>query len=109
MRSPGAIISSSGDKGGDACQSIFLKEPNEIDNRIGNILFTNDNNTYGQEGKLSCPKCHTKIGHYHWYGAQCSCGTWIDAPAIQIPKTKIDTMLVLTTNTAPTAIFVQIS
>lgn len=26
------------------------------------------------EGKLHCPGCKGKIGHWHWQGSQCSCG-----------------------------------
>eukprot|EP00804_Cyclotella_cryptica_P012776 CCRYP_010549-RA/>CCRYP_010549-RA protein AED:0.12 eAED:0.08 QI:0/-1/0/1/-1/1/1/0/436 len=44
------------------------------------------------EGKLHCFKCDTKIGHYSWTGAQCSCGTWV-TPAIMIPMSKVDEML----------------
>jgi dual specificity phosphatase 12 len=43
------------------------------------------------EGKSSCPKCDTKVGHWNWSGAQCSCGTWV-VPAIQIPKSKVDVL-----------------
>jgi dual specificity phosphatase 12 len=43
------------------------------------------------EGKLHCFKCETKIGHYSWTGAQCSCGTWV-TPAIMIPMSKVDEM-----------------
>jgi dual specificity phosphatase 12 len=43
------------------------------------------------EGKLACPKCASKIGHWKWAGAQCSCGTWV-TPAIQIPASKVDTI-----------------
>ncbi|KAL3811304.1 hypothetical protein ACHAXA_007166 [Cyclostephanos tholiformis] len=45
----------------------------------------------GVEGKLHCPKCRTKVGHYSWTGAQCSCGTWV-TPAIMIPLSKVDEM-----------------
>jgi dual specificity phosphatase 12 len=45
----------------------------------------------GVEGKMHCPKCRTKVGHYSWTGAQCSCGTWI-TPAIMIPSSKVDEM-----------------
>lgn len=41
------------------------------------------------EGKLTCPRCSHKIGHWKWAGAQCSCGTWV-TPAIQIPVSKVD-------------------
>jgi len=47
--------------------------------------------TDDMEGKLHCFKCQTKIGHYSWTGAQCSCGTWI-TPAIMIPMSKVDEM-----------------
>jgi dual specificity phosphatase 12 len=43
------------------------------------------------EGKLACTKCASKIGHWKWAGAQCSCGTWV-TPAIQIPASKVDTI-----------------
>ena len=46
----------------------------------------------GMEGKLHCLQCKTKIGHYSWTGAQCSCGTWV-TPAIMIPMSKVDEML----------------
>lgn len=45
----------------------------------------------GVEGKLHCPKCNTKVGHYSWTGAQCSCGTWV-TPAIMVPLSKMDEM-----------------
>lgn len=35
------------------------------------------------EGKLSCPKCATRLGTYCWAGAQCSCGAWV-TPAFQV-------------------------
>ena len=41
------------------------------------------------EGKLKCPKCSFKLGHWNWSGGQCSCGTWV-CPSIQIPTSKID-------------------
>ena len=44
------------------------------------------------EGKLHCFHCKTKIGHYSWTGAQCSCGTWV-TPAIMVPMSKVDEML----------------
>ena len=44
------------------------------------------------EGKLACPHCNFKLGHWNWSGAQCSCGTWV-VPAIQIPMGKVDVIL----------------
>ena len=43
------------------------------------------------EGRIHCFKCNTKLGHYSWTGAQCSCGTWV-TPAIMIPCSKVDEM-----------------
>lgn len=40
-------------------------------------------------GKLSCPRCDSKLGNWSWSGAQCSCGTWV-VPAIQIPCSRVD-------------------
>jgi len=60
------------------CQSIFLGTASD---------WMGDMNE--AEGKFSCPKCSTKLGHYSWSGAQCSCGTWV-VPAIQVPASKVD-------------------
>jgi dual specificity phosphatase 12 len=49
------------------------------------------------EGKLTCPRCSHKIGHWKWAGAQCSCGTWV-TPAIQIPASKVDVVAPVPTN-----------
>jgi dual specificity phosphatase 12 len=64
------------------CQSIFCSEA---------VLEWLSPNGQDIEGKLACPKCSFKIGHWRWSGAQCSCGTWL-TPAIQIPTSKVDTM-----------------
>jgi dual specificity phosphatase 12 len=65
---------------GTSCANHFLSSPlpwmNELD---------------GMEGKLHCHKCQTKVGHFSWTGAQCSCGTWV-TPAIMIPLSKVDEM-----------------
>lgn len=71
-----------------ACQSIFCS----VD-----VLEWLSENGQSIEGKLSCPKCSFKIGHWRWSGAQCSCGTWV-TPAVQIPVSKVDTILPITTN-----------
>lgn len=42
-----------------------------------------------QEGKLSCPKCNSRLGNFHWAGQQCSCGAWI-TPSFQIHKNRLD-------------------
>jgi len=46
---------------------------------------------YDVEGKLTCPNCSFKVGHWNWSGA-CFYGTWV-VPAIQIPLGKIDVVL----------------
>mmetsp|Transcript_8232 Transcript_8232/g.20248 ORF Transcript_8232/g.20248 Transcript_8232/m.20248 type:complete len:429 (+) Transcript_8232:170-1456(+) len=61
-----------------SCQNHFIAEPLSWMNECG-----------GLEGKLHCPKCNTKVGHYSWTGAQCSCGTWV-TPAIMLPLSKVD-------------------
>lgn len=63
------------------CSSLFLQ--NGLD-WMGDISSS-------VEGRLACPKCRTKIGHWKWAGAQCSCGTWV-TPAIQVPFSKVDTI-----------------
>jgi dual specificity phosphatase 12 len=68
-----------------ACQSLFCNET------VLNWLAAPGQDIHDMEGKLVCPKCSTKIGHWKWAGAQCSCGTWI-TPAIQIPNSKVDTL-----------------
>ena len=50
-------------------------------------------NEYDVEGKLTCPNCSFKVGHWNWSGA-CFYGTWV-VPAIQIPLSKIDVVLPL--------------
>jgi dual specificity phosphatase 12 len=73
--------------GGSRCQSLFCDE---------SVLewLAPRGAEYDAEGKLSCPKCSFKVGHYNWSGAQCSCGTWV-VPAIQIPLGKVDVILPL--------------
>ena len=71
-----------------ACQSVFCGEP---------VLKWLSPSGQDTEGKLTCPKCSFKIGHWRWAGAQCSCGTWI-TPAIQIPVSKVDTVSPISTS-----------
>jgi dual specificity phosphatase 12 len=62
------------------CQSIFCTD---------SVLAWLSPSGQDIEGKLACPKCLHKVGHWKWAGAQCSCGTWV-TPAIQIPVSKVD-------------------
>lgn len=64
--------------GSHQCQSYFLKDGLEW---MGDLSLG--------EGKFGCPKCHSKLGTWHWSGAQCSCGTWV-VPSIQVPKSRVD-------------------
>jgi dual specificity phosphatase 12 len=41
------------------------------------------------DGRLECPKCHSKVGGYAWQGQQCSCGKWI-TPSFSLAKSKVD-------------------
>lgn len=70
-----------GGVGPGSCQSYFLSA-NGLD-------WMGD--TSANEGRFQCPntKCNTKLGTWHWAGAQCSCGTWV-SPAIQVPFSKVD-------------------
>jgi dual specificity phosphatase 12 len=74
------------------CESLFLS--NGLD-WMGDI-------SAAVEGKFSCPKCCTKIGHWKWAGAQCSCGTWV-TPAIQVPNSKVDNVAPYNNETNPPA------
>ncbi|KAF9081986.1 dual specificity phosphatase 12 [Mortierella sp. AD031] len=59
------------------CQSYFI-EPVEWIQEL-----------HGMEGKISCPKCDSKLGTFNWSGEQCSCGTWV-TPAFMMHKGKVD-------------------
>ena len=43
------------------------------------------------EGKLCCPKCDAKVGHFNWVGIRCGCGAWV-APAEDVQSAKVDVM-----------------
>src|SRR5690554_6802729 len=55
------------------CQSYFI-EP---------VEWIQD--LHGLEGKISCPKCDSKLGTFKWSGGQCSCGSWV-TPAFMMHK-----------------------
>ena len=61
------------------CSSLFL-EP---------LKWMEDVEKGGNDGKLSCYKCKTRLGHFSWSGAQCSCTHWV-TPAFQLHKSKVD-------------------
>jgi dual specificity phosphatase 12 len=66
------------------CQSLFCDE--------SVLHWLSSSSSSLLEGRLSCFKCSNKLGHWKWSGSQCSCGTWV-VPAIQIPLSKVDTIL----------------
>jgi len=61
------------------CSSYFLQEPPEW------LVFSGG----GTEGKLSCPKCDTRIGNWNWSGVKCSCSEWV-TPGFQLHCGKMD-------------------
>jgi dual specificity phosphatase 12 len=70
-----------GGAGPSSCQSFFLTDKG--------LDWMGDMS--GMEGRFNCPKCKSKLGTWHWAGAQCSCGSWV-TPAVQIPKSKVDVL-----------------
>lgn len=72
--------------GGSQSQSLFCAEA---------VLewLAPEGTQYDMEGKLTCPNCDFKVGHWNWSGA-CFYGTWV-VPAIQIPLGKIDVVVPL--------------
>jgi dual specificity phosphatase 12 len=63
------------------CSSYFI-EPME---------WINGLDQWSIEGRLDCPRCHTKLGSYCWSGAQCSCGRWV-TPAFTLHRKQVDEM-----------------
>lgn len=49
-------------------------------------------------GKIVCPKCSSKLGHWSWAGLQCGCTSWV-TPAFQIIKSKVDMKMTMITVT----------
>lgn len=74
---------------GTGCTSVFLE-------RAPTWAPCSD----GNEGKLCCSKCKSKVGTYVWSGASCSCGEWI-TPSFQFQLARVDKKC--TGNTLPAA------
>lgn len=74
---------------GTGCTSVFLE-------RAPTWAPCSD----GNEGKLCCSKCKSKVGAYVWSGASCSCGEWI-TPSFQFQLARVDKKC--TGNTLPAA------
>lgn len=62
-----------------ACSSLFV-EP---------MVWMSSVANGEHEGKILCPKCQGRLGHFNWAGEQCSCGAWI-TPSFQVHKAKVD-------------------
>lgn len=64
----------------DFCTKIYFVEP----------MAWMPDITHNLEGKLSCPKCSSKLGSFSWIaGSQCPCGSKI-APAFYLVPSKVD-------------------
>jgi hypothetical protein len=77
---------------GTGCTSVFVRQPPEWAPCAD-----------GNGGRLTCPKCESKIGNYAWSGASCSCGNWV-TPSFQFQLARVDrkgivTLLPRTTST----------
>jgi len=81
---------------GSVCQSLFLHS----------VPPGMASDTSINEGKITCPKCDTKVGHWNWSGAQCSCGTWV-CPAIQVPLSRVDEIVPHREDALPTGTVVS--
>ena len=65
----------------DLCRNVFL-EP---------LAWMKGVEEGPTEGKLCCPKCDAKVGHFNWVGCRCGCGAWV-APAFYVQSAKVDVM-----------------
>ena len=65
----------------DLCRNVFL-EP---------LAWMKGVEEGPTEGKLCCPKCDAKVGHFNWVGIRCGCGAWV-APAFYVQSAKVDVM-----------------
>lgn len=63
---------------GGKCSSVFLSEPPEW-----------AESWEGNNGRISCPNCRSKVGSFSWSGSPCSCGKWV-TPAFQFQIARID-------------------
>ena len=63
------------------CQNVFLQP----------LAWMRGVEDGGVEGKLCCPRCDVKVGHFNWSGCQCSCGAWV-TPAFYVQSGKVDVM-----------------
>ena len=62
---------------GGKCSSVFVSDIPEWAELSGN------------EGRICCPKCKSRVGAFSWSGAPCSCGKWV-TPAFQFQLSRID-------------------
>ncbi|KAI8968317.1 protein-tyrosine phosphatase-like protein [Mycotypha africana] len=62
----------------NTCSSYFIEPMEWQDGLIDEV-----------QGRIDCPKCHSKLGSYNWAGDQCSCGRWI-TPSFMLHRNKVD-------------------
>lgn len=75
---------------GPECSSYFVEPMDWMRQTLHPDGNTGGENSYGPlDGKISCPRCDSKLGNYSWAGLQCSCGAWI-TPAFSLHKSKVD-------------------
>ncbi|KAM5148281.1 dual specificity protein phosphatase 12 isoform 1-T3 [Mantella aurantiaca] len=61
------------------CTSYFIEPVQWMEESLLGVM----------DGQLLCPRCHSKLGSFNWYGEQCSCGRWV-TPAFQVHKNRVD-------------------
>lgn len=67
-----------GVRGNPPCTSLFVADaPTWLDTASGD------------EGKICCPKCGSKLGQWSWAASQCSCRAWL-APSFRFNKARVD-------------------
>ncbi|XP_030853540.1 dual specificity protein phosphatase 12 [Strongylocentrotus purpuratus] len=70
------------EQGSISCTSVFVEPVSWMESFLMGV----------HEGKISCPKCDSRLGSFNWAGAQCSCGFWM-TPAFQIHLNRVDHMV----------------
>ncbi|XP_072276250.1 dual specificity protein phosphatase 12 [Pyxicephalus adspersus] len=61
------------------CTSYFIEPVQWMEESLLGVM----------DGQLLCPRCHSKLGSFNWYGEQCSCGRWV-TPAFKVHKNRVD-------------------
>ncbi|XP_071493736.1 dual specificity protein phosphatase 12-like [Diadema antillarum] len=69
------------DLASSSCTSVFIEPVSWMESFLLGV----------NEGKISCPKCSSRLGSFNWSGQQCSCGVWM-TPAFQVHLNRVDRM-----------------